>query len=367
MRPSTLALVSILAVPLVAVAESPKAPQKAPPKPASRPAPKPALAADELAPGTTALAPIKEGSLTLIPLVVATAPEHAEELLVLDEAMRKKLVRIHEVDEDGSVNQLTLSNKAKQPLFLLAGEVIIGGKQDRIIGRNTIIPARTALDVPVFCVEHGRWTDDGARKDFRTANALAHGRLRAKASFEDQGEVWGEVAAKNDERKLANGTDTYRKVAAQQNDGTLAGDEKRVRAALAKLPKAERERMVGYAVAINGGVASVDVFASPVLFHKLEDKLLRSYLTEAVDVAADAKARAATVADVKKFMADADAADEEESYATDAASTAVQGGTFSAKARVKAKPAPRKAGDKAGDEAPVAADDADVFVNYSVK
>jgi hypothetical protein len=324
----------------------------------------PALAADELAPGTKALDAISQGSLDIIPLVIAAPPEVDEDMLVLDEAMKKKLVRIHEVDEGGSVNQLRLTNKAKEPVFLLAGEVILGGKQDRIIGRNTIIPAKTTLDVPVFCVEHGRW-DENAKVEFKSANALAHGRLRAKASFEDQSEVWDEVKSKNDKRKTTNSTDTYRKVATQQSDGTLGDDRKAVDAALAKLPEKDRGRMVGYAVAINGAVATVDVFGSPKLFRKLEDKLLKSYLTEGVDVKKDKKAKTATVTDVKKFMADADAAAEAESYATTEASTAVKAGKHASKAGVKRKVKPSKDA-KPGDAAAAAdAPTPEVFMNYS--
>jgi hypothetical protein len=341
-----------LAVPLVALADTGTA----------------KLAADELAPGTTTLAPIKAGSLTLIPLVAAKPPDadkdDAAVLIVLDEAMAKKLVRIHEVSEGGSVNELTLTNKAKEPLFLLAGEVIIGGKQDRIIGKNTIIPAKTTQAVPVFCVEHGRWSEGDAKREFKSAKALAHGRLRTQASFKDQSEVWEEVATKNSERGAANDTDTYRKVAAQQSDGTLKRDLAKVEKALAKLPEDDRARMVGYAVAINGAVATVDMFGSPALFKKLEDKLVRSYVTASIDVATDAKAKAPTVKDITTFMADADAAAAEAQYTTDASDTARQAGKVSGKSTVKmkrAKPKPSANGEPApADEAA-----ADVFSGYT--
>ena len=68
-------------------------------------------------------------------------------------------------------------------MFLLAGEVILGGKQDRIIGQNTIIAANTTQSVPVFCVEHGRWTEQESGTVFHSAHALAHGRLRGKAAI----------------------------------------------------------------------------------------------------------------------------------------------------------------------------------------
>jgi ARG/rhodanese/phosphatase superfamily protein len=281
---------------------------------------------------------------------------------VLDEAMATKQVTIREIS-DGSVNSLTFVNRAKHPVFVLAGEVILGGKQDRIIGRNTVIPASTTQEVPVYCVEHGRWT--GETKEFSTAKALAHGRLRGQASYRAQGDVWNEVAAKNVARKTVNSSDTYRRVAQQQSDGTLSRMEKQVDAALARIPAADRGRMVGYAVALNGAVATVDVFGSPTLFKKLETKLIRSYLTEAVDVAAKKDAKPPTTTDVKAFIADAEKAAEQKSYDTPAAATSVKGGerAFKAKVGYKLRKAPSAAAAPAADAAP----EPTVYENYQAK
>jgi hypothetical protein len=263
---------------------------------------------------------IQVDSLTLTPVVATETglPKQDLDAMTLDEAFGQKLVSIKE-NESESVNHLTLTNKASRPLFMLAGEVIIGGKQDRIIGQNTIIAANTTQVVPVFCVEHGRW--DQSSKVFTSGKALAHGRLRGQASFENQGEVWREVAAKNALRKTQNATDTYRQVATQQSNGTLAGSEGKVKAALAKLLPDDRSRMIGYVVSLNGKVATVDMFDSPKLFKKLEDKLVRSYLTESIDIVAQHNIKPPTPTDVKTFMADADKAVAEKSYENAAAST----------------------------------------------
>jgi hypothetical protein len=310
---------------------------------------------------TALLAPIQVDSLTLTP-IIATGPTDptGDQLLVLDEAMAARQVTIKEIS-DGSVNSLTFVNQAPQPVFLLAGEVIIGGKQDRIIGRNTVIPANTTQEVPVYCVEHGRWTVQ--TKEFASARALAHGRLRGQASYAAQQDVWNEVAAKNVARKTVTPSDTYRRVAQQQSDGTLAAMEKQVEAALAHLPAADRGRMVGYAVALNGSVATVDVFGSPALFKKLETKLVRSYLTEAVDLRARPNIKPPTATDVKAFMADADKAAENRSYDTGAADTTVNRGERALKAKVgyKRRPAAAVAGQ------PAAAPEPTVYENYQAK
>jgi hypothetical protein len=202
-----------------------------------------------------------------------------------------------------------------------------------------MIPAATTQVVPVYCVEHGRWTEEGGTREFRSGKALAHGRLRGQASYAAQDAVWAEVAQKNQLRKTENATDTYRTVATQQSDGTLDKSATAVQAAIAKLPAADRDRMIGYVVSLNGKVATVDMFTSPALFHKLETKLVRSYLTEAVDIVAQKGIKAPTAADVKTFMADAEKAKEERSYDTASAETRVQKGTRANKAKVEYKPA----------------------------
>jgi hypothetical protein len=363
MRHAT-ALFAILAISGLASATPEKAPPpqakappaKAPPPKAPTTPPTPAALAET----SKMLEPIQVESLTLTPIVSTKQKIEDEKLIVLDEAMSKKLVRIHEVDDE-DVNNLKLTNKSDQALFLLAGEVIIGGKQDRIIGRNTIIPPKKTLTVPVFCVEHGRWDNSG--KEFKTAKALAHGRLRGSASFDTQSDVWKEVAAKNELRKTKSSTDTYRKVASQQSDGTLTKWEKQVDTALGKLSDDDKTKLVGFAVSLNGKVATVDVFENPTLFKKLQAKLVRSYITEAIDVKKQKDIKPPTATDVKDFIADAEKAQEEAAYETDLADTRMKKGSKSAKARVMYKP-----GKSAGPAA--AADKADpkpVFESYQAR
>lgn len=318
-------------------------------------APKSAPKPDPLA-GTKMLAPIQIDSLTLTPIVAdPSAPAGTKpkvDVLVLDEAMATKKVRIKEIENE-SVNNLTFINKSEQPVFILAGEVIIGGKQDRIIGTNTIIPANTTQTVPVFCVEHGRW--DNSSKEFTTAKALAHGRLRGKASFTSQSEVWNEVAETNERKKTKSNTDTYRQVAQKQSDGSLQTWQKKVGEALAKVPAEERGRMLGYVVALNGKVATVDMFQSPALFKKLEQKLLQSYVTEAVDVVAAKDIKPTTTKQVHDFIDDAESAKEEEAYATRAAKAYRKLGKNAGKSSVKMS---------VDAAAPAAASEPAVYQNY---
>jgi hypothetical protein len=236
--------------------------------------------AESLPDGTLVGEGIHYSNVSVLPLYATDAGSAGQDYLVLDEGMAKGVVKIVERGDSGSVNQLLVDNRSDRPLFLMSGEVILGGKQDRIIGKDTIIPPKQRTEVGVFCVEHGRWA--GGDKSFRSANAMAHTKLRKRASFAGQGEVWQEVAEKNKVRGTENATDTYRRVATGDSTKHARAYEQAIGGALAKL--ADRDRVVGVAVAVNGEVVAIEQFASAKLFAKVGPKILRSYYVEALDV-----------------------------------------------------------------------------------
>src|SRR5207237_5259511 len=92
-----------------------------------------------------------------------------------------------------SVNQLVLINRSKRPLVLLAGELVSGGKQDRIIGKDRIVPVGAEpLPLDVFCVEHGRWT--GGSGKFVASKTIVHPSVREQAAVkQSQNDVWAAV------------------------------------------------------------------------------------------------------------------------------------------------------------------------------
>jgi len=123
--------------------------------------------------GYKVLEPIRHGSLTVFP-VVAPKSYATGEFLTLDEGLRSGEVVVTEYGnvrglvrrgpapavrrESAEVNRLVLINNSKRPLLLLAGEIVTGGKQDRVIGKDRIVPAESdPVDLSVFCVEPGRW------------------------------------------------------------------------------------------------------------------------------------------------------------------------------------------------------------------
>src|SRR6185312_14710315 len=163
-------------------------------------------------PSYKVLNPISHGSLTIFP-VVSSNEHDTSEFITLDEGIRSGEVVITEAGRIGGlirgphhhiplsgpqVNNLVLINNSKHPLILLAGEIVTGGKQDRIVAKDRVIPAESdPVDLGVFCVEPGRWTDTSAQ--FSTMKSqMAQPSVREKAMVaKDQQQVWNSVGAAN--------------------------------------------------------------------------------------------------------------------------------------------------------------------------
>ncbi|HVF49962.1 MAG TPA: DUF6569 family protein [Pyrinomonadaceae bacterium] len=270
--------------------------------------------------------PVSYKNLTLFP-IRASGARSTDDYITLDEGIKNGTIVITEkgstqptarrvLDHRGnqrvvmressgaSVNELALINRSGKKLLLLAGEVIVGGKQDRIVEEDLIVPPISVpVSLSVFCVEHGRWQHRAARASgssnmqsnriarrevvvggqdapdkFSTLGAISHPKLRAAAQdTKQQSEVWKEVTANNARLGTSNTTDTYQEV--YQNAQVGATMEQ-------YLSALERELtgpgIVGVVVARNGELVWIDRFASPALFAKYWPKLLKSYVIDAL-------------------------------------------------------------------------------------
>ena len=253
------------------------------------------------------LEPITRGNLSIYPVVSALEVDTSQ-FLTLDEGLASGAVRITErgqlgrgmvrrrpepewprpvepaVDSGASVNELVLVNSSSQPLLLLAGEVVSGGKQNRIIGADVVVPPHSEpIPLTVFCVEHGRWSEGGA--GFGATKAMAHPGIRKEAQVhQSQQGVWDSVARSVAQLGAAAPTQSYldalgspkAKRELEQFAGAFQADyERELRT------KLQGREAVGVIVAINGELVWSDVFPTSDLFLKYWPKLLRSYVLEA--------------------------------------------------------------------------------------
>ncbi len=306
--------------------------------------------------GYKVLDPIRHGSLTVFP-VVASRSYATAEFLTLDEGLRsgevvvteygnvRGLLRRHIAPtmqhENAEVNRLVLINNSKRPLLLLAGEIVAGGKQDRVIGKDRIVPPESdPVDLGVFCVEPGRWvaTSDhfgasgtayavpvasgngggvGSGGGTVGGTLMAQPSVRAKAMADkDQNQVWAEVRKQQQSMAVEvaaaspspsnaeqiRSTSSYARVMENKDVKERVDEVARpIEQNYQSLIKQLRDRKaVGVVVAVNGRIIWSDVFASTELLEKYWPKLVRSYASEAV--VTRAKGGEASLAQAQRFL-----------------------------------------------------------------
>jgi len=214
-------------------------------------------------------------NLTLFPLLGPGST--SLNYTLLDAAIRSGQVKVQEKD-GGEVNTVRVSNTGKTYVFGMAGEIVSGAKQDRMLQDDVLLPPGSGwLDVPVYCTEHGRWT--GTSQSFGTKGYVASGRVRERAAkTQSQEEVWAEVDAAHDGLGVTAPSQAFAKVYEDK------GAQEQARPYLDKLDglPGRFPGAVGVAVAVGDRIICVDVFGSPELFRKMWPKLLRSYVIDAM-------------------------------------------------------------------------------------
>jgi hypothetical protein len=296
------------------------------------------------------LEPISYENLTVFP-VVSSSGYDTSAFLTLEEGLSRGEVIVREQGAETlirnrgngrpvppgysgpSVNQLVLINHSKRPLLLLAGELVSGGKQDRIIAKDRIVaPFGDPLPLEVFCVEHGRWS---AGSEFNAAKTIVHPSVRENAAVhQKQADVWAAVTAGSNvsadaaspaaapvvtSREISETvtleapTQSYTKIYESRRVGSSVDTvvlemQRRFRRETSGL---KGERVVGVVVAYGGEVAWSDIFASSELFEAYWNKLLRSYAVEAV--ARPSLREKASADDAREFLRRLDGHEETES------------------------------------------------------
>ncbi len=256
------------------------------------------------------LSPIVRRNLALFPVVSAQSHDTSF-LLTLDEGIRNGQVTVTEAGDNrglvrrlqpaqalppphgaAEVNRLVLTNNSARPLLLLAGEIVTGGKQDRVIGADRIVPPHSGpIDLGVFCVEPGRWV--GSSSNFGSMGVqMVQPSVRKPAMAErNQSSVWENVRSSNarvaqnlsaPEAAQLSATTSYAKVFSSEPVAKAVAQYGGLEGERTMLRELQAKGAVGVVVAIDGEVVWADIFASTDLLAEYWPKLLHSYVAEAM-------------------------------------------------------------------------------------
>lgn len=266
-------------------------------------------------------AAIASGNLTVFPIYAAANPQFAD-AIALDRALARKQARVRELDADdpalegAEVGTLVIDNLGSAPIVVLAGTVVKGGKQDRQIGQDFVIAAKSTVDVEAFCVEQGRWSGEREGKNtggsFSGSGMIAPSAVRIAAQYEsDQGKVWSEVAEANE--KSAKSGPQGREAKSSQSgtlmatydDGAVVAKRKAIATKLVTSLESAvaSERIMGLAYAVDGSIRGVRWFGSRGLFEQHRKQLLETMAVESIlAVASKGAVKRPSPKDVRDFV-----------------------------------------------------------------
>ncbi len=221
-------------------------------------------------------------NLTIFPLLGPNGGE--PNYLTLEQALEQNVVRITELDREGSVPELKLINSGEKNVLILEGEELVGAKQNRIVNSTFLIGGKTEVVIPVSCVEQGRWRYES--NEFGTGKKMMHASLRrshqedVKFSLQsgrgygsNQGRIWQDIAEKSTRMNVSTSTramgDMYEsyetKLTEYLNHFQLI------------------ELQAGAVFAINGEVLGLECFGCHDTLKRFFDKIVKSYALDALD------------------------------------------------------------------------------------
>lgn len=229
---------------------------------------------------------------------------------------------VKELDRE-QVNTVRAANPTKTPILLVEGEHFVGGMQNRVVNGSVLLAPGAALDIPVTCLEAGRWAygrpapgrspivgmtpprgDDPApgvappesapeeresSRRLRIGSAKAPRRLRRvvrssvtdslreeRGYASDQGAAWDEVGA----LMAAHGAPSASASAAEAEEVVFRRDRARGGAVGELAARGPLPGQCGVAVTHGELVVSVDLFGAPELLAAHWGSLVRSHLLD---------------------------------------------------------------------------------------
>lgn len=226
--------------------------------------------------------PTARHNLSVFPLF---GPVHRDpDYITLDEAINSRHSEITEVSDEGTVAEIRFSNSTDRPILVVDGEELVGAKQNRIVNLTLLVPAKSAVVIPVSCVEAGRWSassacfESGERIHYGEARALKTAQVnssmaRSGQAMSDQGAIWdhlGDKMARMEARSATGASEALYESQRAHLDDLVRG-------------LSVSERQTGAIFVISGSVAGVEMFDRDGSLAKLFSKLVRSYGLDAID------------------------------------------------------------------------------------
>jgi hypothetical protein len=226
---------------------------------------------------------VNHGSFTIFPVVGKLEVSDPNLELATDEIEN---IEVSELKNE-EVNRVEIKSKYKGKVLFVNGQILEGGRQTRSSIRPFIINHRTKTEIPVNCVEQGRWNytqSDGttSTKDFKLSKRYVSSFTQSHMSTHraTQGSTWSSIMSRRNQMDLAQEeaqTENYLEI----EEKMRKKDSEEIKGIKEKfLPIFALDNQRGVIIFKKNKILSVEVFENQNHWQKISDKFLESNLLD---------------------------------------------------------------------------------------
>ena len=215
--------------------------------------------------------PVEKNNITTF--FLSSIEKNNNKYLSFSEAIAKNQVQISEVNKEGLLTKLSVSNKSSDNIIILNGELIIGTqiRQDRIVDSTVLIPGYATVLINTFCGEQYRWSPRLSNK-ISTSESLYFSSGRANnaadinTKLSKQCRIWSEISEKISDFNVKSFTNSVDQIYKKKKVNV----EEIVN--FFKIPS----EAVGVALGINNQLVNIDIFSNNCMLQIYLPKIIRS-------------------------------------------------------------------------------------------
>ena len=215
--------------------------------------------------------PVEKNNITAF--FLSSIEKNNNKYLSFSEAIAKNQVQISEVNKEGFLTKLSVSNKSSDSIIILNGELIIGTqiRQDRIVDSTVLIPGYATVLINTFCGEQYRWSPRLSNK-ISTSESLYFSSGRANnaadinTKLSKQCRIWSEISEKISDFNVKSFTNSVDQIYKKKKVNV----EEIVN--FFKIPS----EAVGVALGISHQLVNIDIFSNNCMLQIYLPKIIRS-------------------------------------------------------------------------------------------
>ena len=215
--------------------------------------------------------PVEKNNITAF--FLSSIEKNNNKYLSFSEAIAKNQVQISEVNKEGLLTKLSVSNKSSDNIIILNGELIIGTqiRQDRIVDSTVLIPGYATVLINTFCGEQYRWSPRLSNK-ISTSESLYFSSGRANnaadinTKLSKQCRIWSEISEKISDFNVKSFTNSVDQIYKKKKVNV----EEIVN--FFKIPS----EAVGVALGISHQLVNIDIFSNNCMLQIYLPKIIRS-------------------------------------------------------------------------------------------